>query len=524
MIEKCNISFYFQHGASISIEKNGKYYTFEIERLVKQRYFSLLSVSKDEAIKIIADSLKIMKSHYGIGETFDVCAFPGHTLRVQFKTLVLIEEIKKLVHAKKYVLLDHHLSHAACSAYQSPYTKGTVISFDGAGNDGRFNIYKFDGLIEHIKRLEVPSFGKCYRQISFILEDIKKDQGGKIKPMVGYAGKLMGLVAYGKIRKEWIEGFTYFYKTGSLNELKSATGLEHVNEEEFKANPFCKQYSGQLAYDLAATNQFVFEKEFFKLVESYVDNDPIIISGGCGLNVLLNEEIRKKYGNKVFVPPNVDDSGISLGQLFLVNVPNEQIDVTYCGAPILDLNEFDSLASDYEVTDLDLNEVSFLLKQGNIFGVIRGNSEVGPRALGNRSMICDPSFPGMKDKLNKIKNREWFRPFAPVVRFEDRNKYFEFDYESRFMSFSPKVRIEYREKYPSITHVDGTARVQTVKKEQNGFLYELLGSTDILLNTSFNVNGNPMITTVKDALDILTTTSLDFLIVQDKLIKKSKNT
>jgi carbamoyltransferase len=110
------------------------------------------------------------------------------------------------------------------------------------------------------------------------------------------------------------------------------------------------------------------------------------------------------------------------------------------------------------------------------------------------------------------------------VRFEDRNKYFEFDYESRFMSFSPKVRIEYREKYPSITHVDGTARIQTVKKEQNSFLYELLGSMNILLNTSFNVNGNPMITTVKDALDILTTTSLDFLIVQDKLIKKSKNT
>jgi len=521
MTEKCNISFYFQHGASISIEKNGKYHIFEIERLVKKRYFSLLSVSTTEAIKIVEETLNLFKIHYNIGENFDVCAFPGHTLRVQAKTLALIDEIKKLVKAKRYILLDHHLSHAACSAYQSPYKTGTIISFDGAGNDGRFNIYKFDGVVEHIKRLDVPSFGKCYRQISFILKDIEKVRDGKIKPMVGYAGKLMGLVAYGKIREEWIQGFTEFYKTNNLHILKKSTGFLHLTEDEFKENPFCTQYSGQDAYDLAATNQYVFEKEFFRLVEPHIDDDPILISGGCGLNVLLNESIRKKYGNRVFIPPNTDDSGISLGQLFLINPPEKQVDVTYSGIPILDLNEKD-IFNGYEVSDLDLNEVSLLLRWGHIFGVIRNDSEIGPRALGNRSIICDPSFPNMKEKLNQIKNREWFRPFAPVVRYEDRNKYFVFDHDSRFMSFSPKVRNEFKEKYPSITHVDGTARVQTVTREQNSFLYDLLESTGILLNTSFNVNGKPMITNIREALDILTTTEVDFLIGQNKMISLPK--
>jgi carbamoyltransferase len=519
-----NISFYFQHGASIAIEKDGNYFVAEIERIVKKRYFSLLSVSTDDAIKIIEDTLQALDTHYNIGKDFDVCVFPGYTMLTQSKILPIFERLAKIIKAKKYVVLNHHLSHAACAAYQSPYKKATVISFDGAGNDGRFNIYKFDESIKHVRQLDVPSFGKCYRQISFILKDIKKESNGKRTPMVGYAGKLMGLVAYGKVRDEWIEGFTEFYKTGKLDFLKESTKLNHLTENEFKQNLLREEYSDQLAYDLAATNQFVFEKEFFRLVESYIEDDPIVISGGCGLNVLLNEEIRKKYGNRVFVPPNVDDSGISLGQLFLVNNPKSQVDVTYSGLPILDEINSSELMKDFDVVPLNLKEISKLLKEGNIFGIVRNNSEVGPRALGNRSIICDPSFPNMKDKLNKIKNREWFRPFAPVVRFEDRNKYFEFDHESRFMSFSPKVRVEYQQKYPSITHIDGTARVQTVTQNQNDFLHNLLTEIDgILLNTSFNINGKPILTTIEEAIYVLNNTELDFLIVQDHLVKKKSS-
>jgi carbamoyltransferase len=133
----------------------------------------------------------------------------------------------------------------------------------------------------------------------------------------------------------------------------------------------------------------------------------------------------------------------------------------------------------------------------------------------------------MKDILNeKVKHREWYRPFAPVVRLEDVSEYFEWDRESRWMSFCPKVKEEWREKLSAITHVDGTARVQTVTREQNEWLYDVLTlfkektGIGVLLNTSFNVDGKPILTTVKDAFNILENTQMDGLVIQNYYIKK----
>ena len=519
-----NISFYFQHGASISVECDGNYYIFELERITRKRYFSLLSCSIGEMISLLNKVLNILEKKYNVKNDFDTCILPGHTLSTQKKISLITQEIKKIVNAKKTVILDHHLSHASCSAYQSPYRKGIVVSFDGAGNDGYFNIYNYDQKIKLLKKLEVQSFGKCYRHIAFIIKDIVKSNKGIRKPLVGYAGKLMGLVAYGKVREEWVSAFENFYRTRDVSYLNKSTGLKHLTEEQFKNcvdnNIFFEEYEGQIAYDLAATNQFVFEKLFFELVDPFIEvNKPILLSGGCALNVLLNEQVRLKYGNRVFIPPNPDDSGISLGQLFLVNPPKIQVDVTYSGLPILDIDNKQELLSTYKTKHLSTKEVAKLLKEGNIIGVLRGNSEVGPRALGNRSILCDPSFTGMKDKLNKIKNREWFRPFAPVIKYEDVEKYFNFDHESRFMSFSPTAKDHVIDKYPSIAHVDKTARVQTVKKEQNEFLYNLLNEIDgPLLNTSLNIDGEPMVSTIEQALNILKNTSLDYLIIEDNLV------
>jgi carbamoyltransferase len=167
------------------------------------------------------------------------------------------------------------------------------------------------------------------------------------------------------------------------------------------------------------------------------------------------------------------------------------------------------------------------LERGKIVGVVRGNSEHGPRALGNRSIICNPAISDMKDILNeKVKHREWYRPFAPVVRLEDVSEYFEWDRESRWMSFCPKVKEEWREKLPAITHVDGTARVQTITREQNEWLYDLLTNfkektgIGVLLNTSFNVNGKPILSTYKDAFHIYDTTDIDGLILEHLYIRK----
>jgi carbamoyltransferase len=159
---------------------------------------------------------------------------------------------------------------------------------------------------------------------------------------------------------------------------------------------------------------------------------------------------------------------------------------------------------------------------------MRNGSEIGPRALGNRSILCNPSFSGMKDVLNKkIKFREWFRPFAPVVQEHNANTYFEMIVEkSPFMSFNVKVREGWKEQLAAITHVDGSARVQTVTEEQNKWLYDLLeefGKTNnhaVLLNTSFNSKGRPLCNTITEAFNILKETPIDYLIINDLLFDK----
>jgi carbamoyltransferase len=177
--------------------------------------------------------------------------------------------------------------------------------------------------------------------------------------------------------------------------------------------------------------------------------------------------------------------------------------------------------------EVDLVTLANDLHEGKIIGVAREKAEHGPRALGNRSILCNPSIADMKDILNaKVKNREWYRPFAPVVRLEDVNTYFEWNGESRWMSFCPKVREEWKEKLAAITHVDGTARVQTVTREQNEWLYDLLTEFEkvngigVLLNTSFNINGKPILSTVREAFEVFKNTALDGLVIENNYILK----
>jgi carbamoyltransferase len=167
---------------------------------------------------------------------------------------------------------------------------------------------------------------------------------------------------------------------------------------------------------------------------------------------------------------------------------------------------------------VDMSVIVNDLVNQRILGVVQGRAEHGPRALGNRSILCSPIPTHMKDTLNfKVKNREWYRPFAPIVRLEDVSEYFEWEGESRWMNFCPMVKPEYREKLPAITHIDGTARVQTVTREQNPFIYDLLTQfkektgIGVLVNTSFNVDGKPILSNYYDAIRVYEHTQLDRL-------------
>ena len=195
--------------------------------------------------------------------------------------------------------------------------------------------------------------------------------------------------------------------------------------------------------------------------------------------------------------------------------PKEAIDLAFSGIEALDKNCLAQIVENSHARKYELKQVAKLINNGKIIGVVKGKAEHGPRALGNRSIICNPTIPNMKDILNaKVKNREWYRPFAPVVRLEDVNKYFEWDKESKYMSYNPKVKVD---NLPAITHVDNTARVQTVTE---GWLYDLLGllETPVLLNTSFNVQGKPLVSTYKDALHVFNNTEMDNLILEDYIL------
>jgi carbamoyltransferase len=294
---------------------------------------------------------------------------------------------------------------------------------------------------------------------------------------------------------------------------------------------------------MAASLQLACEELFFERINPFFKqypNLPIVLAGGGALNIILNTRIKKDTGRQVFVGPDPSDCGLALGAMLGYLRPDKPYSDPCTGLPILDINTLGSTVmenvgvnselSKYIFIDDVTKDISYVVKlisEGKIIGVIRDKSERGPRALGNRSIICSASLPHIKDTLNaKVKFREWFRPFAPMVRLEDVNKYFDWEGESRYMNFCINVRQEYQDKLQAITHVDGTARVQTITKSQNPFMHRILSDLEkltgigVIVNTSFNVNGRPLINTVKEAFYMLMNTELDGIIIENTLILK----
>jgi carbamoyltransferase len=561
--DQWTIAFNTGHNASIVIAKGNKILeVIELERFISYKnagYFSLSLAATNvgtwdwkkpyiDEQKFLVQS-KILYDYISKKYTkkFDVCLIQTlrealddlrKSVRLTFQNvkefldgpltnyLFDFDDIERFVlqsgfKVDSFIYSKHHESHAAGALYQSPFKKALCISVDGMGDDGSFNIY----LGEKGKDLQLLSryeifLGSNYSTFSNYFNSVKTDQYGKtFEPILEYSGKIMGLSSYGKVVEEWLPELKDYYKKRFpfLHELPT---MGHL----FSGG----KLSGQLEYDVAATSQRAFEEVFIETVKPYMNQYadlPICFSGGCALNIILNTRLVEEFGKEVFVGPSPNDSGQAVGMMLNYLRPENSFDATYSGIPILDIDGLGSyLHSDKTVDSrvVDIPDLAAQIASGKIYGVMRGGSENGPRALGNRSILCNPAIPDMKDILNlKVKKREPFRPFAPVVRLEDVNKYFHWNKESRWMSFCPKVREEYKSKLPSITHVDGTARVQTVTKEQNKFLYDLLTEMEkitgmgVLLNTSFNIAGKPMVSTIKDAMWMLNNTGLDGLIIED---------
>jgi carbamoyltransferase len=526
-MSKYNIGFYGSHNSSICISKNNYILcVIELERFLNSKNIGhsqyMPAYSRKFFIEYI---LRWIKKKYNINN-FENCIYLN-TDTIEDGNFIFYE---KLINSKNYITYTHHQAHAASSFYQTNFKKALIISFDGGGNDGFFNIYYASNrkTITEIQRLDID-LGFPYMIFGHYIDDIKFEPGLNIGNLV-YPGKLMGLSSYGKIRNDWYEPIKKFYLSkpngenyeNLLNVLGEEIGLTFDIHQRIKSHD---------SYDLSKTSQKVFEDIFMDIIDPFLkkyNNIPLILSGGCALNILLNTRLNNTLDRDIFIPPNPNDCGISSGLLLNYIKPKKAIDLTYKGISVLDEDVLMSLCEDsYNVDIFNILEVAKDLKDGKIIGVVRGMSEHGPRALGNRSILCNPTFDNMKDILNvKVKNREWYRPFAPVVRLEDVSKYFEFNKESRWMSFCPLVKKEYRDELVSITHVDGTARVQTVTEDQNSFLYSLLTEfynqtgIGVLLNTSFNKSSKPLVSTYRDAYDLFKNTNMDRLLLGDYYFRK----
>jgi carbamoyltransferase len=522
-----NIAIYGSHNGGIAFKTNDSYRVIEIERFINKKNFGLTQYLLCNHNKfILQEMLEYINTNFNVSLDFDTVIYSNTDVIYGDEYL----HYEKFINAKNRVNCLHHHAHAAGTFYQSSFQEAIVISYDGGGSDGFFNIFHANrkNSVKNIKRIEID-FGFAYMSFGHFLKEIRFESELGMGNLV-YSGKLMGLCGYGKIRNEWLSYFKEYYysKPNGIDYLAKINEL--VGSKIGTIFTTSNRLEGEIALDIAATSQAAFEEVFFELVAPVINeypNLPICLTGGCALNVVCNTKTKKLFQRDIFVAPNSSDCGLAIGMLLDYEKPSNQIDITYGGLPVLDPYLIYEIIENKHSDTYSHNKAAKLLKNGNIAGVITGNSEHGPRALGNRSILCNPSIPNMKDILNeKVKKREWFRPFAPVVRLEDANKYFEFDGESRFMSFYANVREEFKEPLISITHVDGTARLQTLTREQNPFLYDLLTEFEkesgigILLNTSFNVNGKPLINTYKDALYMLENSGLDNIFTDKFIVHK----
>ena len=376
--------------------------------------------------------------------------------------------------------VGHHHSHAAAGYYTSPYTDAAVLVIDSIGEIETLTIWKGEG--RNLKRVFSQSYpnslGLWYSAMTQRI-GLKPNEDEYI---------LMGWAALGDPNKYKTKIFNDFFKP--LN--------PHNARVSFKQNLHrgCKNWAPELDTiqdyaDLAAGTQAVYEYVFTHLVNQtrkLVDSENLVVMGGCALNCVANSIAHKAYNGNVWIMPNPGDAGSSLGAVLAYHK-----DFVEWKGPYLGYNIHGSYPVDEAITEL---------KTTGLVGIANGRAEFGPRALGNRSLIADPRGAGVQDLVNTVKQRQAFRPFAPMILEEYADEYFDGP-TGPYMQYTSICR--FPDKFPAIAHLDNTSRVQTVTKEQHPGLHRLLSKwmketgCPILLNTSLNIKGEPMVDTEADA-------------------------
>lgn len=544
------MGIHFSHDSTIAFSPDGKKFaSYELERLTKERYFPIdykslhhkpYSFNQSDFIaKEVAESIK---KEFG-EESLVIDSLTVDQLFPDDASKNNREEFFNCL--KKYfkincepTVIDHHRAHAYSAFFQSPFEEALVITLDGGGlkcdnNAQYFTIYYLNrNGINRLLADKLIHICSLYNAFPYLTKDIR----GNINSV---PGKAMGLQSYGcSYDKLYSRLKPLFYGEKWYYTITNKDGTGHIGNdyiysvvEEF----FCKNnlkkdpldfWNGA---DLLATVQMLFEDVLIEKIKPYIFkyNLPIVLSGGGALNVLANSRIKNEFKLPVFVPCNANDSGTAIGGIFEIVKPKEQVDLAFSNFDLFDREELPDYVLKRNGKLVNNQELISHIRAGKIIGVVKGKSECGPRALGNRSIICDPSYKDMKNILNsKVKHREWYRPFAPMVLQHEASEYFVWDNsDAPYMSFSAHVRSKYQEQLASITHIDYSARIQTINRHNNYWYYTLLydmkqTGLPVLLNTSFNIRGNPIINTIKDAFYVLDNTQMDFLLIEGYLFSK----
>ncbi|CNB81503.1 putative transferase [Yersinia frederiksenii] len=516
------LSFKPGHDGSISyIKDNQLIFSHEAEKCSGFRYCGITSECIIEALSTINDSPDIISlSGWSSGNSLHSSNIGAGYFGLE---LTKPTKINFLKYDALYFTSSHERSHLLCAYGMSPFHQGKpCYALLWEGRIGSF--YYIDQYVK-IKKLAdiIPDIGIRYAFSYGIADKTFPFTQGQVR--LGDAGKIMALAAYCNREKRTIQDdelISYLLSIPLCHERLCKTQFvkSHLYNIGVESDVF-KQFAGHFS-------DAIFRK-FYNKVKKLVNKKlPLLISGGCGLNCDWNRKwLNCGLFDDVFIPPCTNDSGSAIGtaidaQLYFTG--HAKIDWSvYCGQKFND-DIIDIVDLEYE--NLDYDNIAAALAEGNIIGWVGGNAEIGPRALGNRSILAAPFNKSTLARLNTIKNRESFRPIAPICIQSDAIDIFGIKKTSPHMLFFTYVLDK---KLQAITHIDGSARPQTVNENQNNHIYQLLLSFKkltgygVLCNTSLNFNGKGFINKTSELAEYMQQRDLDGFVINNRFYTKKNS-
>ena len=532
--------FFHDFNAAALNTETGAISTFEEERFSRIKHHPILGASESsiDSILYVLDQ---------VGGTLDTVKFVIFS-DIQHHPISNFL-LQKLRFATAYHI-DHHLCHAAAAYYSSGYTDAAILSLDGFGDlKGGLLAYGNGQTIENLKSIGMEdSIGMEFLRVTYQIG----------LGSYGAEGKTQGLAPYGKPRyyDDYMKEIQLhengsFSLSAKLKRLQEYIEGEHYLEEkslfnDFIAEKIVRRFSHepitQDHMDMASSIQKVLNEVALHCVKSLkhiTSSKNLVLTGGVAQNSSMNGHLlQSEIFNNVYAHPSSSDRGTALGAvLYFANMylgRNTMLKgpMIYAGPEYSDseiANQLNICGLKYKILNEPEKEAAKMIAQGEIVGWFQGRSEVGARALGNRSILGDPRKKDNIDIINtKVKHREWFRPFAPSVLEPLAEEWFELDRPLPHMQFTVNVRGDKRDLVPAITHVDGSARVQTVSREFNPTYFNLISEfhhltgVPMLIDTSFNDAGDPIVESPRDAIDCLLKTDLDCVILSNILVRNPK--